>query len=340
MTYGPAGDPLTSKIAVIAEAPSTYELIHGVPLAGPSGHVFNSLLHHAGLIRSALYITNLFDVQVHKKWQKPEIYLEDDFQTLLWSPSRGFTAAADRFISRLDDELSYCKANVLVPMGGPATEALTSKSAITKWRGSILPATITMNHGRKVIPTIHPAATLRGQYIWRYHIVSDFERVKEQSAFPEIRRPPYRFVLNATLETILTTLRWLRKTKPMISVDTEASNSQMSLIGIAWSDLDCLVIPFNNSWDIHQEVAIWRELALILEDPDIAKIFQNSSFDRSFLYTKHDIFVQGAIEDTMVMHHIMYPDFLKRLPFLVSLYTEQPFYKDMVKHDKVSNKEG
>jgi hypothetical protein len=42
------------------------------------------------------------------------------------------------------------------------------------------------------------------------------------------------------------------------------------------------------------------------------------------------IFVRGYIEDTMMSHSIMYPEFLKGLGFLGSIYTDLPYWKDMV----------
>ena len=52
------------------------------------------------------------------------------------------------------------------------------------------------------------------------------------------------------------------------------------------------------------------------------------------------IFVKGRIEDTMIAHSLMYPDFGMGLAYLTSLYTDQPFYKDMVKMGDVEKTHG
>ena len=66
------------------------------------------------------------------------------------------------------------------------------------------------------------------------------------------------------------------------------------------------------------------------------KIVQNGIFDIQFLLTKCGIEVRGPIRDTMISHHIMYPELLKGLAFLVSIYGgSQAYYKDMVKFENI-----
>lgn len=79
---------------------------------------------------------------------------------------------------------------------------------------------------------------------------------------------------------------------------------------------------------MEEEMQLWLTVADILEDPSIAKTFQNAMFDISFLYTKNKIITQGYIHDTMVKHNLNYPDFPKGLGFITSLYTREPYYKD------------
>ena len=47
-----------------------------------------------------------------------------------------------------------------------------------------------------------------------------------------------------------------------------------------------------------------------------------------FLAFKHNCFVAGPIEDTMVAHHIVYPDLPKGLGVLTTLHTDEPYYKE------------
>ncbi|KKK69376.1 hypothetical protein LCGC14_2934630, partial [marine sediment metagenome] len=84
-------------------------------------------------------------------------------------------------------------------------------------------------------------------------------------------------------------------------------------------------------WTLEEEVRIWNGIANIMGDESITKIGQNFIFDIHFLAYKMNIITRGPIIDTMMAHSILYPDFLKSLNFLGSVYTKQPYWKDMVK---------
>lgn len=128
-----------------------------------------------------------------------------------------------------------------------------------------------------------------------------------------------------------------------MSVDIEMANKQVSRICFIWSDYDGITIPFGvepNWWTLEEECRILKAMADVLEDEEITKIFQNAVFDISMLQLLLGIFVKGKIEDTMIAHSIMYPDFPMGLGYLTSLYTDQPYHKDMVKHGDVEKAHG
>ena len=158
MPYAPEGNPLTAQLVFIGEAPGPNEMRVGRPLVGPSGHVFDQQLDHSGILRKNCYITNVFDFIVTKTkdgsiFQGP---------TKLWAPRTGFTEVGQVYANALIEEVKKCKANVLVPMGNPALEALTGKRGIFKWRGSILWSDKAQ---KKVVPTIHPANALAPYHV-------------------------------------------------------------------------------------------------------------------------------------------------------------------------------
>jgi len=344
MPYQPEGDPLTAKIVLIGEAPAKSEIYEGRPFVGAAGQVLNECLESAGILRSECYLTNVFDFMV-KKGQgssKANIY-DPETDVLLWSPRSGLTKAADIHKDRLWQELNQTRANVIVPCGGPALEAVCGLRGITKWRGSIVPATRATGAPapRKCVPTIHPANALYGMYTVRYIIRSDMERAAKESAFPEINRPQYEFPMHLTFEKCMDYLDWLRKNCNPIAVDIEVAHKQVSCIAYAWSPLEAVSIPYGmGGWSLQQEAALWRATAVLLEDESITKIFQNGAFDVQFLFQVHDILVQGNLEDTMIANHIMYADFPKSLAFLASIYTDQPYWKDMVKHGEIDKEDG
>jgi DNA polymerase I-like protein with 3'-5' exonuclease and polymerase domains len=79
-----------------------------------------------------------------------------------------------------------------------------------------------------------------------------------------------------------------------------------------------------------QEMQTWLAIAQILEDPRITKIGQNIIFDASFLLRKYGIKTRN-VQDTMIQTGILTPDFPKGLDFITSVYTKEPYYKDIGK---------
>lgn len=344
MTYGPEGNPHTAKIVFVGEAPARQEIQQGRPFVGQAGRIHDECLESAVILRSETYITNVFDFQVHKpKGDKANFYTGESHSRpnqLIYAARKGFTELGMQSVDRLASELRETKANVVVPLGGPALLAICGKTAITKWRGSILPATLSSIKGRKCVPSIHPINASYGQYINRYIIKADYERARRESAFPDIRRPEYRFVLHPTFSQCLEHLRWFveRGVSPM-AVDIEVMFGQVERISFAWTETEAISIPYLG-WSETQEAELWLATAEYLEDKHTAKIFQNGVFDCQILAMVHGIIVSGHLDDTMIAHHIMYPDFPKGLAFLGSLYTDQPYWKDMVEHGEIEKKEG
>ncbi len=117
--------------------------------------------------------------------------------------------------------------------------------------------------------------------------------------------------------------------------DIEIWAHTLDCISFAPNPDESMSIPFvdllnrnTRSYFTPQEEAIlWRELALTL-GTDNAKIGQNLMFDASWMLHFHNIQVRGPICDTMLAHHIMYPDFPKGLDFLCSIYTDGAYYKE------------
>ena len=70
-----------------------------------------------------------------------------------------------------------------------------------------------------------------------------------------------------------------------------------------------------------------------------AKIFQNGLYDISFLWRAYGIGVRGAEEDTMLLHHALYPESLKGLGFLGSIYCDEGAWKGMRKGTETIKRE-
>ncbi len=322
-------DGLTgATIAFVGEAPGSDEVKQGKPFVGPAGQVFEICLHSAGLIRSQVYITNLIKHQVGKNIHK---YYNERTHSLT---SEGLYWRDD-----LANELKGVKANIVVPMGGPATAALIGDhKPNTSRRGYITAATAAFN-GRKCLPTIHPAACLySGSYINIHYITHDFFKAQLNSDVPEIVYRDIDVVIPITMADVKLELNNLLRECLCdcvpLGFDIELLNFEVPCISFSTNPCRSVCIPLSTRlWTDTEETEIWIMIANILEHPLITKIIQNSIFEKHQLASRMGIVVKGSIMDTMVGHHMLYPDFKKSLEFLSSIHDNIPYWKDMVKFD-------
>ena len=314
----PAG-PRTAKIAIVGEAGGAYENIQLKPFVGPAGSVLEQCLHAAGLIRSECYITNVV------KWQPKGNNIEPYF-----NGAKGtFTQLGMESVLQLREELDETECNVLVACGATAFAALTGLSKILKYRGYFFPS-IGLARPRKVLPTIHPAASLRGMYLYRHIISADLKKARMHSDSPELKRPERTLVYQfGGVGEVLEWLEYYEK-QERICLDIEVMNYEMSCIGFSSDPGIALSIPLDDRWTELEELQIWRGIQRVLSSPSI-KVGQNLIFDLQFLLQRYGFIVQGHIEDTMVAHSCMYPDMRKGLDFLGSMYCgTQQYWKDMI----------
>lgn len=306
-----------SKIAIVGDTTDNFDMIAMRPFSGFGGNALESCLHSAGIIRGECYLTNVVKVKGFEK-----DYFDERKGT--------FTAKGAEAIASLKKELAEVKANVIVACGAMAFAALCGHRYLSKYRGYVFPA-LPDYQGRKVIPTFHPRNSLRGMYIQKYVISSDFRKAKEESEFPEIRRPERDLIYNP--ESIGDVVDWCNyyAEKKIVGFDLEVVNYEVSCISFASTPEIAHVIPIYGRWSVEEERIMWLGIAKVLENLDSVKVVQNGMFDIPFLLTNCGIQVRGPIHDTMVAHSILYPDLPKGLGFLGSIYCgAQKYWKDMV----------
>jgi uracil-DNA glycosylase len=322
----PLGDP-SSAIALIGEAPGEYEDKMGVPFVGPAGTVLEQCLHGAGLTKRDCYILNYLPLRPKNNNINPWFSIK----------TRTFSEQGWEEVLALRDRLQLFTGNVLVPLGNVAFAALTYRDKNDRGAG-IMDARgyfTTTPDGRKVLPTVHPSAALRGQYMLRYIISWDLKKAREHSDTPTLTRPTRHLDYSNSFHSVVEKLRALISA-PVLSVDIEVHNFEVSCICFAPSPEYSLSIPLDHRWTENEELAIWRLIAAILQNPRIDKVMQNGIFDTQFLAARMGIFVRGRIIDTMIRHHLQYPDMKKGLGFLISLYGgTSEYHKDMVRFDNI-----
>lgn len=327
------------KLAFVAEAPSDEEMRDGVPLVGPSGRIFNSLLRTAGIQRSEVLVTNVFDTQLPGNdvgaWC---VGLADarGTDTMLLPPigDSGFLHSSyHHHLDRLAGELEHWRPNVIVPLGGTALWALTGSPRIGNVRGTVLPATHLVP-GAKLVPTYHPAFLMKQ---WKFFTVvaGDFIKAQyEADRGPLIQISKKELHLEPTL-TELAQLRPLLLASDLLSVDIETGWGQITCIGFAWDAGNAVCIPFldkrqpdRNYWrTAGDEMAAWQFVREVMEHP-VPKLGQNfGAYDAYWLLVKQHVAPRNYTHDTRLIHHSLYPELPKDLQFMGAGYTDQGAWK-------------
>lgn len=333
--------PKDAKIAIIGEAPGAQEDARLKPFVGKAGGVLDQCLHAAGIIRPDVYLTNVVKVR------PPNNDISGIFN------GRTFSSEGYEWVELLREEINSLGANVLVACGAVPLAALTGRSSITKFRGYVFES-MGLAEARKVIPTIHPAASLyerRGgakgglaasefkPYLYRHVIACDLKKAKRESEFREIRRPDRQLVTD--FGTVGEMIEWLDyfANAPIVSVDIETPSEIGEMVSFALSSEPHISAAFslhNPPLDILDEAMVWRGLQRVLGNPNSTKVFQNGIFDIWFLTSRYGFEVRGPIHDTMIAHHVQYSELPKGLGFLGSIYCgSQGYWKDMVKFDNL-----
>ncbi len=128
-----------ADLLFIGEAPGMHEDRQGEPFVGAAGQLLTRMLGEIGLRREDVYIANILKCRPPGN-RDPQ---PDEIETCTpW----------------LIEQVSLIQPNVIVTLGNFATKfVLQTQRGITSMRGAVYPW-----HGRKVIPTFHPAAILHG----------------------------------------------------------------------------------------------------------------------------------------------------------------------------------
>ena len=336
----PSG-PTTARVMIVGEYPGDSELMRGMPFVGMAGQELDRMLKEAELYRSQCFVTNVIRGRVPG----------GDVDNLIAAKKSAITPQHTEFqgkhvlqpvidgISLLRQEISAVQPNVIIALGNVALWALTGQWGITSWRGSEMPCTLQLALQRevKVIPTYHPNMILR-QWTWRAVMVQDLRRAVRESAYPEIIRRDYKFIIRpdyGTASAILSqVLDRVRQAPLKIAIDIETRAGHIACIGLAWSPLEAMCLPLmtvtndEGYWTLDEEVELQRLLFLILTSPNCQGIGQNFLYDAQY-FLRHLHYTPNLVSDTMLAQHSCFSSMQKSLAFLASMYCEHyTYWKD------------
>lgn len=338
--------PKNAKVAIVGEAPGEQEERTGIPFIGHSGQELDTMLGEAGLARSQCYMTNVL-------WTRPpnnklEAFCVNarELKTLGGYPdgwARGPLGTGKYLhpefypeLERLYKELADLRPNIIVALGATALWAVTGQAGISKVRG-----TIQETRWGKLLPTFHPSYILCD---WGARVIcsADLIKAERESHFPEIIRPERYILVNPTIPEMCE-WRDIALRHPILSIDVETKAKQITDFGFAYSPSEAISIPFidmakpgHSYWSLEEELFIRREVIQPLLVSRQRKLFQNGLYDIQYILREGYKIWLSTMDDTMLLHHSMYPELQKSLGFLGSIYTNETSWKLMRKRSKES----
>jgi len=184
-TKVPARGTKKTNIVIVGESPGRQEIRAGKPFVGDSGKKLEEYCARAGITLDECYVTNACKYMPSSK-QKDLFFMQKG------QPTEPYMEG----IIEMVEDLLEIKPNVVIAVGKWAMFALTGLSQITKYRGSILESNIIP--GLKVVPTLHPAYIMRGNWAERVLVIWDLRRALAESESPEIKLPEFEAIIDPT----------------------------------------------------------------------------------------------------------------------------------------------
>jgi len=320
-----------TNIALVGEAWGAEEETLRLPFVGPSGYCLNKMLEEAGIRRADCFVTNTLNLRPPNNDIEALCAKKNEVRHDL-PPLKQGKYLRDEFLPELDRlyaELKEVRPIIIVALGNTASWALLGDPRISKIRGTIAPSP----YG-KVLPTYHPAAVLRGWDL-RPTVVFDLRKALRESEFPEVRRPAREIWIEPTLDDMEYFYERHLVSAERIAFDIETAFRTITCIGFSSSPHRAIVVPFfdprrgGNYWPTSgDEIRAWDWVRKVL-GLHVPKVTQNGIYDVTYLWREHGYFPAKWTDDTMLLHHALYPEAQKGLGYLGSIYTNEPAWKTM-----------
>jgi len=288
-------------IYILAEAPGKYENRMGLPLVGPSGNLLWKEFGKHGITRSMCRIANRF-------WRQPP---SNNIQAV-----KGTTEWHIYGDQTKQDILNH-KPKVLLVLGKEALDLLFEGSVkITEARGYWMEW-----NGIPVLPTYHPSAIIRRalpSFPFKADIAKFARAFYTKDFKPEIDIPIEMYPNNQEMFEFLCNKIVEDGYWWSLDIETNQKPWKTSIIGISTSKIAVNAPPTPN--------IIQALKKAVAKYPDRC-ILHNATFDLTWLYAEFGIEFEEAPQDTMVMHHVLFPDQQKSLEFCCSIYLDVAMWK-------------
>lgn len=329
----PGEGPAPARVMIVGEAPGQEELIQGAPFRGASGQLLNDVLQSFGQLRTECYVTNV------SLYGPPNGKIELMFDNKSYGKAhRQPNAELRASLDRLYFDIDRVKPEIIIALGDVALWALTGERGIIKWRGSQLDFEHKRcEHKCLLVPTVHPAYVMR-QYEDRVLFQRDIQRALTW-CHSRYRPPEPRYIVRPSFAQVMEILRDLEagaslKTPVHLAGDIETRKGHIACFGFSWSDSAGLCIPFmcvernEGYWTLDEEQEIVLAIVKLFRNPFVRWYFQNGLYDFQY-FARYWGVIPHLELDTMLGHHLLYPNMRKGLDVLSSLYCRfHRYWKD------------
>ena len=306
--------PLNAHIAIVGEGPGEQEVRHGRPFIGGAGSFLWNSLRPYGLHRASVYTTNVVKRQISLSARGNERHAvhRDELE---------------RWITMVKWELEQLpNIRTIFVMGNYALEALCDRVGITKWRGSVLSQTLPNGKMGRYVIAFNPAYAQRELKMEPVFLM-DCKKLDlvVRNVFKEHKVDE---IINPTFRQAIAFISDLKRSGRPVSVDVEHIR-ETYCYGIGNDPARAMCINFRgreeNRYTTGQEAELLLALQNLFESNKI--IVQNGGHEIYWCWTRDGIKIPTWF-DTLLAHHLLYPQLPHSLGFLVSQYTTHPFYKD------------
>jgi uracil-DNA glycosylase len=329
------------RIVVVGDVWNTEDAEARAPFTGAGGRLLHGMFRQVGIDKNDCFFTNVFNHQPQPS---------NDLKNLCGAKADGIpgypSLTAGKYVlakykkelDRLHTEIQAVKPNLILALGTAACWALGVDYRLSKVRGAA-----TQSRFGKVFPTYHPNMMFR-DWSLRPVLLADLAKAAKEADFPEVRRPAREIWIEPELYDLKLFADKYLIDCPNLSIDIETSGNYITCIGFAPNTKVALVVPFikHNGkpyWEEpDDELWVWTWVKTQCRQAKHVT-GQNFLYDCHRLWRTYGITVPGMADDTMLLHHALYPELEKGLGFLGSVYTNEARWKFMRNKDTLKKED-
>jgi DNA polymerase I-like protein with 3'-5' exonuclease and polymerase domains/uracil-DNA glycosylase len=228
-----------------------------------------------------------------------------------------------------DEEMKAFNPKVIIGAGDIPLWYLANELKCRKFRGSIVPSNYQTSRNEAVpFVSIMPPRWIYSDIKWKVVTQLDIGKAiglltKKWKPFPE----GYHIWTAFTDASLREGLKRCYNS-PFCTADIETIYNFITCIGIAPSNYEAIVVPLMDPRvSLEETAAMMKTLDTFFRCKTVKIVNQNINYDWTVM-EKRGFKIENVAGDTMILSHVIYPDFPKGLDFLTSVYTEIPYYKD------------